>query len=166
MDDVDRRAFIGAMPIFAETLDDEALDHLAAESSLAFFPRGSFLMSEGEFGKAMFAVVSGSVAVTLADPDGRAHEVAIVEPQSIVGEIALVTGQRRSATVVANSDVVAVAIPKYALEEMFAKSPGLVDRLGDMLAGRQAGLRRVEAEAAEERGMAARLRRFFSRSRR
>jgi len=166
MDDVDRRAFIGGMPIFAETLDGEALDHLAAESTLTFFPKGTFLMSEGEFGKAMFAVVSGVVAVTLLDPDGKVHEVAEVGPRGIVGEIALMTGQRRSASVAASSDVVAIAIPKHALEETFARSPQLIDRLGAMLAGRQAGLRRVEAEAAQEHGIATQIRRFFARPRR
>jgi CRP-like cAMP-binding protein len=166
MDDVDRRAFLATMPLFADTLDGEGLDRLAAESTVAFFPKGTYLMSEGEFGGSMFAVVEGSVAVTLDDPDGRGHDVAELGPGEIVGEIALMTGQRRSATVVAACDVVAIEIPKFVLEETFTRSPELIDRFGAVLAGRQAGLRRVEAEAAQGHAIAAQIRRFFARPRR
>lgn len=166
MDDVDRRAFLAKMPLFADTLDGEGLDHLAAESALAFFPKDTILMSEGEFGGSMFAVVEGRVGVTLGDAGRRGHEVAELGPGEIVGEIALMTGQRRSATVVAETDVVAIEIPKFALEEMFTRSPELIDRFGAVLAGRQAKLRRVEAEAAHGHAIAAQIRRFFARPRR
>jgi CRP-like cAMP-binding protein len=165
MDDVDRRAFLATMPLFAETLDSESLDHLAAQSLVAFFPQGTFLMSEGEFGASMFAVVEGTLTVTLLDRDGRAHEVAELGRGEIVGEMALMTGQRRSATVAAASDVVAIEIPKFALEEIFLRSPQLIDRFGAVLAGRQAGLRRVEAEANQGHVIAAQIRRFFARPR-
>jgi CRP-like cAMP-binding protein len=166
VDDVDRRAFLAGMPIFADTLDAEGLDHLAAGSTVAFFPKDTLLMSEGEFGGSMFAVVEGRVAVTLHDADGRGHGVAELGPGEVVGEIALMTGQRRSATVKASTDVVAIEIPKFALEETFIRSPGLIDRLGAVLAGRQARLRRVEAEASQGHAIAAQIRRFFARPRR
>lgn len=162
MDDVDRRAFLGAMPLFAETLDARALDHLAAESRVVFFPADAFLMSEGEFGAVMFAIVAGTALVTLHDPRGGEHEVAEVGPGQVVGEMALLTGQRRSATVQARDELVAIEIPKFALEQTFTRSPELIDRFGAVLAGRQAGLRRVEAEAEQGRAIAAQIRRFFA----
>ena len=166
MDDVDVRAVLAAIPLFADTLDGEALDDLAAKSSVTFFPAGTFLMTEGEFGGSMFAVVDGRVAVTLHDADGREHAVATLGAGEIVGEIALMTGQRRSATGAAETEVVAVEIPKFALEEMFARSPDLIDRFGAVLAGRQAQLRRIEAEASQGHAISAQIRRWFARPRR
>lgn len=166
MDDVDRRSVLGAMPLFADTLDGAAIDRLASESTLAFFPAGSYLMSEGEFGASMFAIVEGSATVTLHDADGLAHTIADLGPREIVGEIAVMTGQRRSATVVAKTDVIAIEIPKFALEETFARAPEFIDRIGAVLAGRQARLRRVEADAASGPSIATQIRRFFARPRR
>ncbi len=167
MDDVDPRAILAAIPLFAETLDAEALDDLAAKTRVAFFPAGAHLMAEGDFGGSMFAIAKGAVAVTLHDARGDQHRVARLGPGEIVGEFALMTGQRRSATAAAETDVAAVEIAKFALEEMFARSPELIDRFGAVLAGRQAQLRRIESEAAvSQNDIASQIRRLFARPRR
>lgn len=166
MDDVDPRAVLATIPLFADTLDGEALDDLAAKTNVAYFPTGTFLVTEGEFGGSMFAIVEGKVAVTLRGAEGDERGVAKLGPGEIVGEIALMTGQRRSATAAADGDVVAVEIPKFALEEMFRRSPDLIDRFGAVLAGRQAQLRRIGVEGSPGHDIATQIRRFFARPRR
>jgi CRP-like cAMP-binding protein len=162
MDTVDTRAILSGVPLFAETLDSDQLDHLAARCEVAIFPAGSLLMAEGDFGAAMYAIVEGTVAVTLHDRRGEEHGVATLQAGDIVGEMSLMTGQRRNATVAAESEVVALEIRKVALEEIFARAPDLIDRFAPILAIRRAGLKRVADEAAEEsHDLVGQIRRFF-----
>ena len=133
MDDIDVRAVLAAIPLFAETLDARQLDHLAAQSEPAFFPAGTFLISEGDFGDSMFAIVTGEAAVMLHDARGGEHAVAAVRPGELVGEMSILTGMRRKATVMARTDVATLEIKKPALEEMFARAPDLIDRFGAVL---------------------------------
>ena len=161
MEDIDARSVLAAIPLFAETLDRRQLEHLAAQCEPAFFPAGSFLISEGDFGDAMFAIVEGEASVTLHDAGGGEHGVASLKPGDIVGEMSILTGMRRNATVVARTDLAAIEITKPALEEMFARAPDLIDRFGVVLAERQATRNRVAADAASHRDFASRIRRFF-----
>jgi len=161
LEDIDARAVLAAIPLFADTLDERQLDHLAAQCEPAFFAAGAFLISEGDFGDSMFAIVAGEAAVTLNDAHGDEHGVAAVKPGEVVGEMSILTGMRRRATVVARTDVAALEITKPALEEMFARAPELIDRFGAVLAEREAILRQVAADAASQRDFASRIRRFF-----
>jgi CRP-like cAMP-binding protein len=161
VEDIDAREVLAANPLFAETLNPRQLDHLAAQCEPVFFPAGSFLISEGDFGDSMFAIVDGEANVTLHDNRGDEHGVAVVKAGDIVGEMSLLTGMRRRATVVAKTDVAAIEITKPALEEMFARAPDLIDRFGMVLAQRQAVLNKVAADAASHKDFASRIRRFF-----
>ena len=161
LEDIDPRAVLAAIPLFAETLNGRQLDHLAAQCEPVFYPAGTFLISEGDFGDSMFAIVSGEASVTLHDDRGDAHGVASVKSGEIVGEMSILTGMRRRATVMAASDVAALEITKPALEEMFARAPDLIHRFGVVLAEREAVLRRVAADAASHHDFASRIRRFF-----
>jgi CRP/FNR family transcriptional regulator, cyclic AMP receptor protein len=161
VEEIDAHAVLAAIPLFAETLNARQLDHLAAQCEPAFFPAGTFIISEGDFGDSMFAIVDGEVTVSLHDERGEEHGVALLKPGDIVGEMSLLTGMRRRATVMAKTDVTALEITKPALEEMFARAPDLIDRFGVVLAKREAELDQVAADAAAHLDFASRIRRFF-----
>ncbi|HET7716139.1 MAG TPA: cyclic nucleotide-binding domain-containing protein [Bauldia sp.] len=161
MEEIDPRGVLAAIPLFGETLNARQLDHLAAQSRPVFFPAGTLIISEGDFGDAMYAIVDGEASVILHDARGGEHGVASVKPGDIVGEMALLTGMRRLASVMAKTDVEALEIAKPTLEEIFARAPDLIDRFGVVLAERQAVLNRVAADAASHQDFASRIRRFF-----
>ena len=164
MEEHDEHAILAAIPLFAGTLDARQLDHLAAQCRLAVYPPDSVLMAEGDFGDGMFAIVDGEVEVTFHDRHGGEHQVAVLRPGDIVGEMSLLTGMRRTATAVAHGEVVALEIGKVAFEDMFARAPELIDRFSEVLAGRQAELNRIAADAdADAAAIGARIRRFFGR---
>jgi CRP-like cAMP-binding protein len=145
-------AFLKEVPLFADALDDDQLRFLAAQSRPAFFLAGTRLMSQGDFGGAMFVIVSGEVAVTFADADAREQSVAKLGPHDVVGEMSLFTGDRRTATVSAATNVDAIEITKSSLERVFAKAPELVDTFARVLAKRQAELSAVKKQRGEEAG--------------
>jgi len=151
------------IPLFAEVLDANQIDLLASRCHAAIYPAGSLLMTEGDYGTSMFAIVDGSVAVTLAGKRGDAYGVATLEGGDIVGEMSLLTGARRSATVTATSEVVAIEITKVALEEILARAPDLIDNFGGVLAKRRAELDRAAADAARiaKDDIVSQIRRFF-----
>ncbi|MHA1552775.1 MAG: cyclic nucleotide-binding domain-containing protein [Alphaproteobacteria bacterium] len=130
-------------------------------SGHALFPAGSTLMTSGDFGVAMYVILSGTVAVRLITADGHTHAVATLGAGEIVGEMSLMTGARRNATVIASSAVAALEITKVALEEILVETPELVERFGERLAIRQAELDRIAAEPAPPTDITARIRRFF-----
>src|SRR5258707_15838180 len=105
MDTVDAERVLTGIPLFADTLDVAQLGALAHKSAPVIFPAGSILMTEGDFATSMFAIVEGSVAVTLADQDGGERRGADLKAGDIVGEMSLMTGPRRRATVTAETEV-------------------------------------------------------------
>jgi CRP-like cAMP-binding protein len=134
---MDAADFLRAVPLFAETLDEAKMRSLAAQSRPAFFRAGTNLMAQGEFGAAMFVITEGEVAVTFTDAEAREQTVAKLGPRDIVGEMSLFTGDRRTATVTALTNVQAIEIGKAALEKIFAQAPALLDTFAGVLAKRQ-----------------------------
>jgi CRP-like cAMP-binding protein len=137
---MDPRERLSTIPLFADALDDAQINMLAAESRPAFFLAGTLLMNQGDFGGSMFVIVTGEVSVRFVDENAREKAVAALGPGDIVGEMSLFTGDRRTATVGALTNVDAIEITKRSLERVFAKSPDLVDRFANVLAKRQAEL--------------------------
>ena len=121
-------AFLEKVPLFADALDAEQLRFLAPQSRPAFFRAGTRLMNQGDFGGAMFVIATGEVAVTFVDEDAREQTVAKLGPRDVVGEMSLFTGDRRTATVSAVTNVDAIEITKWSLERVFARAPELIDK--------------------------------------
>jgi CRP-like cAMP-binding protein len=164
MDGVDAQAVVAEIPLFAETLDADQLRALAHKSAPVLFPTGSILMTEGDFATSMFAIVEGRLAVTVSDADGGTRHVADLGAGDIVGEMSLMTGARRSATVIAKTEVVALEVTKFSLEAIIARAPELVDRFGEILARRQAELDEIAAAAPVAKDdIVSQIRRFFGR---
>jgi CRP-like cAMP-binding protein len=159
----DASEVLTAIPLFGGVLNGDQIERLAAKCHLAVFPAGSMLMAEGDFGTSMFAIVEGSVSVTLADRRGDPHGVAALYAGDVVGEMSLLTGARRNATVTATTEVVALEITKFALEEILARAPDLIDSFGEVLARRQAELDRVAVDVARagKDDIVGQIRRFF-----
>ena len=149
---MDTDAFLKTVPLFAEALDDDQLRVLAAQSRSAFFRAGTRLMTQGEFGGAMFVIASGEVGVTFTDAEAKEQSVAKLGPADVVGEMSLFTGDRRTATVSAVTNVDAIEITKASLERVFARAPELLDKFADVLAARQAELSAVAKPRTTESG--------------
>jgi len=146
----DAEAFLKQVSLFADVLGPDQLRYLAAQSRPAFFRAGTRLMSQGDFGGAMFVIASGEVAVTFTDAASREQAVAKLGSGDVVGEMSLFTGDRRTATVSAVTNVDAVEITKASLERAFARAPELVDKFSSVLAKRQAELNTVSGAGVEQ----------------
>jgi CRP-like cAMP-binding protein len=126
-------------PFFGAVLDQSQLDLLAEDLRVTDFPRGAVLMRQGETGASMFVVVSGKARVTVHSPKGEA-EVATLAAGDIVGEMSLMTGARRSATVTTSRKLTVVEVTKTALEKLLFENRDLLRRFAEMVEQRQAEL--------------------------
>lgn len=137
---MEARDVLGRTSLFADVLSDRQLNELAARSKIYDVGRNRVLMAEGDFGVSMFIIVDGKVDVTVTGTRHANREVAMLGPGDIFGEMSLMTGARRAATVTSLEPTRVVEITKVALENVLTHSPQLVDRFGAFLAKRRAEL--------------------------
>ena len=115
MEQDETREILRAIPLFGEVLDSDQIDALAHKANPVVIPAGAVLMEAGDFGISMFVIVSGFVSVSFTDRHGDVHDVADLGPGNVVGEMSLLTGARRSASVTALEEVSALEITKFSL---------------------------------------------------
>ena len=138
------RVVLASIPFFAEVLDGEEIDILGGRVAPLSFPAGEVLIREDDSGDSLFVIVSGEVDVSVGGGDsGAARWLARLGPDDIVGEMSLMTGARRSATVTAATPVIAFEVTKAAIEPILNAAPALVERFAAVLERRQAELDRL-----------------------
>lgn len=155
---------------FLAPLQDEEREHLAARLTHAVYGEGEVILCAGEAGDSLYLVRSGSVAVRIG-VDGLEREVATLKEGEFFGEMGLMTGEPRRATVVAKTDAACYVIDRALFAEVLEKKSGLVEEIGKLLAERQLELQverdELSAEAARQHlaahhaSLVTRIRRFF-----
>ncbi len=124
------RALLREVPLFSGCSTRE-IGRVAAVVSEARFPSGTVLTREGRAGSLAFLMVEGSVAVTTAG-----LVIATLGPGDLFGELSLIDGRPRSATVQAVSDVHVLEIDGPGFRRILRGAPELVRSLLGTLAGR------------------------------
>ena len=135
----ERRAALAACPFFAG-LSDQALDELAAGSSLVSTRAGETVIREGDVGDCLYAIVEGRVRTEKRTPAGDSWTVRFHEKGGVFGELSLLDRVLRSATVVAENDCRFLVIARERFHAFGDRHPaaGLVvtRRLAERLAAR------------------------------
>jgi small-conductance mechanosensitive channel/CRP-like cAMP-binding protein len=120
-------------------LDAEKIDRLARRLRLAIFGPGEVILRQGEPGDSLYVVRSGEVAVRLAS-HGVQRDVAMLSAGQFFGEMSLMTGESRSATIVARNDVQCYVVSKDAFQEILESKPDLAATISEILSNRQVAL--------------------------
>lgn len=94
--------FLRNVPIFAD-LDDSELDKIARLGTRKKYKKGNIIVLEQEMGAALFVIITGKVKVVRTDEEGREVILSIFGPGEFFGEMSLLDGLARSATVVATA---------------------------------------------------------------
>ncbi len=165
------RARLAAVDFLAG-LSPEELDRLAAAATPRVYLRGEPVVREGETGAEFFCIERGSAAVSVS-ADGRVREVATLAEGQYFGEMSLLTGEPRAASVTAAGELHVLVIGKPIMQQLLAANPALAERLAQPLAARQTALQQARAVVHEagaavpapaKHGLAERIRRFLGRS--
>ncbi len=149
-DDPDRAiAILRGEPLF-QCLSDEQIENIVKQSHLAQFGRGEKVIEEGAAGASMFVVLQGAAQVSVTK-NGNSIPVATLTEGDCFGEMSLLTGERRSATIHAQGDCFVMEIGQETMGTVIRETPECLRQLSEILAAR-----RLETEGIMRRRLAAR----------
>lgn len=123
-------------------------EHLARSARECHYGRGERVVVEGEEGHSFYLVARGSVAVT----SKTAGELARLSAGDHFGEMSLLTGTPRNATVVALEDSMLLEFDRHEFKRYFAAKPELMERFSAILAKRKAAIELASSNAVTEIG--------------
>jgi small-conductance mechanosensitive channel len=129
-------------------LSDAQIEHLATRASRQLYTRGEPLVRQGEPGDSLYVIQTGRVRVEVQDQHGRAVALATRGPQEYFGEMSLLTGAPRSATVSAETETEVIVVGREAVAEVLLADPAIAEQLSETLAARLEETRRQLAAAA------------------
>ena len=117
------------------SLHDSQREQLIGSSRTLLFEAGQVIMREGEAGASMFILKHGAATVTLVETDGA---VATLKDGAVFGEMSLLTGDTRTATVTAVSDCHVLEIGAEAFRSVVLQDAALVERIAAEVAAKRA----------------------------
>ncbi|MDB6154476.1 MAG: MscS Mechanosensitive ion channel [Chthoniobacteraceae bacterium] len=144
---------------FLKLLDENQASKLLSNARMLRFGRGERVIEQGDQGLSMFIVSSGEAEV-LVKAQSHDTRVATLKTGDYFGEMSLLTGEPRSATVVARSDCEMWEIQKAVLAEILQQNEGLVAKLGELLAKRRMELEGVLAASTARPEISAKQREY------
>jgi CRP-like cAMP-binding protein len=128
-----------------QTLSDQELRTVASHLRPLHYAAGERIIEEGSAGDSLFLVDRGEVRV-LRRMGGTPREIARLGEGECFGEMAMLTGQQRTATVVAATDVDVFMIDKAGFQDVLAGNPNVAVDISALLARRRAALHDAEAD--------------------
>lgn len=154
---------LAAVDIFAP-LSAQETGMLAHAATSHVFAPGETVIRAGDPGSSMFVVHNGKVCVQVTE-NGRARTVATLDEGAFFGEMALFTGEPRTANIVALEETEVLEIGHAAMKLVFETNPDLVESLSHIIAERRAGLAASEdsltADKDRSAGLLSSIKRFF-----
>nr|WP_086133018.1 Crp/Fnr family transcriptional regulator [Methylocaldum sp. RMAD-M] len=111
-----------SVPYFSE-VPDTALAELASCAAIKSYPKNSIIIREGEEGGALFIILSGKVQAYLSSANGRMVILSTQGAGSFFGELSLLDGEPRSASITALEPTVCSLIPRLALKTWLKSHP-------------------------------------------
>ena len=154
---------LSAVDVFSP-LSAEELKQLATATVGHVFAPSETLIRAGDEGSSMFVVHNGRVAVQVVESGPRT--VAVLSEGNFFGEMALFTGEPRTANVVALEETEVLEIGHAAMKHIFETNPSLAESISWTIAERQADLAAGSLQASqqsiqESAGVLASIKRFF-----
>jgi small-conductance mechanosensitive channel/CRP-like cAMP-binding protein len=156
--------------LFANMSEEERRT-LAERLVVAPFAKGDVMTRQGAVAHWLYILIAGEAEVVVEQPDGERRRVNRLMSGTCFGEMGLLTGEPRTATVIALSDVECYRLDKAALEDILQSRPALAEDFSHMLQARQADtdrkLKQADAEqlakrsGSEQSEILKRIRNFF-----
>lgn len=166
-----RSAALAAVDLF-KALPEAALTQLASASEIRRFTAGELILRQGERGDELFVIERGDVSILYTAPrEARPTVLAELTRGDFFGEMGLMTGEERTASVRADTECELVVVNKDAFAPVLDHHPELAEQISRLLVARQDKLadhleslppsRRAEAEDRSSQ-LLGKIRDFFS----
>ena len=120
--------FLKLVPLFS-SLKDEELDTILNHSSKVNYPKNKIIFLENEEGNELYIILKGSVKVVRISESGEEIILAVLQKGDFFGEMSLLDGKPRSATVISNEDSTLILFNKNNFEKVIEKYPRIALKL-------------------------------------
>jgi CRP/FNR family transcriptional regulator, cyclic AMP receptor protein len=138
-------SLLAATPLFSGLSQPELL-RLVEAAAERNYARGQFLFHQGDPGDRLFVIVEGLVKVMVTSPAGEKMILAALRPPDVFGELAMIDGGARSASIQAVESTTVLTLTRATLLDLLATRP----QLGDVLLRSLGGLiRRLIDQTAD-----------------
>lgn len=127
------------------SLEEQEITELVGKIDEKTYSKGENLITSGDEGESMFILYEGQLDVMVNVDNGASHKVGEIYPGQFFGEMSLLTGEPRSATISAATDIVAFEIKRQHVEDLFKKRPSIMEDISKVVALRT----RENSEAIE-----------------
>ncbi|WP_240422208.1 Crp/Fnr family transcriptional regulator, partial [Paenibacillus periandrae] len=121
---------------------------LLQEFTQLSYRKGDLLFEEGEFGDSLYIIMQGQARIYLSSAAGGKTTLAILGEKEYFGEMALLTGDPRSASAMAESDLVVLRLVKESFDRILLEHNALAVQFAGILARRLARVNRQSSQAA------------------
>lgn len=145
-----RRAAIARVALF-DKLDADVRDRLARDLRYAPYAVGEAIVREGDDDAGGLYIITRGRAVVKVGDGLAARAVATLDSGQFFGEMSLLTGAKRSASVVAETDLICYGLDRPTFQMLLRDQPELAEHFAETLAAREAGLATVKGEVEETR---------------
>ena len=119
---MDRVLLLRGVPLL-EDLTPEELQRVAAISTELDFEDGEMICEQGEAGDQMYVIVSGEVRVSVRQAQQPEKEVARRKAGDVVGEMSIISGEPRVASVFAAGEVQCLCLDRLSFESLLRERP-------------------------------------------
>lgn len=128
---------------FLDVLPPEAHRSLAAAALVHLYAPGEIIVEQGDTSGELYIIDRGEVVVELPREDKTAREIARLGSGKFFGEMGLMTGEQRKATVRAAVECELLVVSHEAFHNTLASNTDVIERISDLLLTRQAELEAV-----------------------
>src|SRR3989441_6857111 len=150
-------------------LSEDEMNEIAERLQYAPFARGDVITKQGNVAHWLYIIMFGEAEVRYEPQQAAPQHISTLRAGQFFGEMALLTGDTRSATVVAKTDVECYRLEGKAFQGLLLKRPEIAEGMSRIISSRRPDLDKVREAFAAQRGPAAaeqvdllgRIRRFF-----
>jgi len=132
----DAKMMMQAIPILSP-LSDEELTDLSSNVDIDLYGAGELIVQEGEDGDSMYIIRSGTCEAIKIMENGRTKLLSTMRPGDFFGEISLLTGEKRSATIRTTEDTALIVIRKSIFSKIIIANPVISEQIAQVVLKRR-----------------------------
>jgi len=150
-------------------LTKRELTKLSQEFTLGYFAKGERIIKEGEAGTSFFIIKQGRISVNV-QVGQKSKRIKYLENGAFIGEMSLLTGEKRTATIIAEEETEVLILDRKNFAEILKKKPSIAAAMSKILAQRKLELvektkmekpKKIQVEKAEERSILEKIKKIF-----
>lgn len=138
-----------SVELFSSFTEEELLA-IAQRLKYALFARGDIITRQGAVAHWLYMLIEGEAEVFLEAPDQPRRKLSTLHPGNFFGEMGLMTGAPRAATVIATKDTQCYQLDKAAFEDILRNRPALAEEISHMLVSRRFGLDSLQQDLDDD----------------